>query len=321
MAYQDGQTYKIVLNSAQSLALNMAGVASGPYNNRNVNVYIYDGTTDMKWVVSLYTGFARIKSAANTAYALDYYYGSSNPGNCDVYTWSNNLEDSKIDFRTIDATNNVYRIQCYRNNANNNLYLTADSASNGANVSWQPLNTSNPNQIWKLVQLNTSKQLRMPDIANQNAYAYNQNGNTTMQRRGDSLCCGLVCSQYYGASANNTIAYFLKNYWNNTSGYTWQSPKAAFSSVTANLLQTIKSEIDANRPVVVLAKQGTQEKWVVAYKYLRSAATWNDIYALDSENFDKNSLIGHSNQTIYSIMNQSFSSTYKFEKILTTRAR
>lgn len=166
MAYQNGKTYyiiplcatgdaaynqKILNKQVQPLSLNTRGTGNH-YNNRNVNVYSLDWSTDMQWKVMVYDGFARILCAGDTSYGLDYYYGSSNPGNCDIYKINGNDEDSKINFRTINASENLYRIQCYRNNADNDLYLTATGTSNGADVRWQPLDSSKAAyQTWWLV--------------------------------------------------------------------------------------------------------------------------------------------------------------------------
>ena len=118
MAYQNGKTYyiiplcatgdaaynqKILNKQVQPLSLNTRGTGNH-YNNRNVNVYSLDWSTDMQWKVMVYDGFARILCAGDTSYGLDYYYGSSNPGNCDIYKINGNDEDSKINFRTINAS-------------------------------------------------------------------------------------------------------------------------------------------------------------------------------------------------------------------------
>ena len=187
MAYQNGKTYyliptcatgdaaynqKILNKQVQPLSLNIRGTGNH-YNNRNVNVYSLDWSTDMQWKVMVYDGYARILCAGNTAYGLDYYYGSSNPGNCDIYQISGNDEDSKINFRTINASENLYRIQCYKNNADNNLYLTATGSTNGADVRWQPLDSSKAaQQTWWLVPIeniseNTTPTPTIPSTPNE----------------------------------------------------------------------------------------------------------------------------------------------------------
>lgn len=174
MAYQNGKTYyliptcatgdaaynqKILNKEVSPLALNTAGVSASHYNKRNVNVYSLDWGTDMQWKVQVYNGFARILCAGNTAFGLDYYYGNDNAGNCDIYQVSGNDEDSKINFRTINASENLYKLQCYRNNVENNLYLTvipnsSGTFTNGCDVRWQPLDASKATQqTWWLVPI------------------------------------------------------------------------------------------------------------------------------------------------------------------------
>ena len=174
MAYQNGKTYyliptcatgdaaynqKILNKEVSPLALNTAGVSASHYNKRNVNVYSLDWSTDMQWKVQVYNGFARILCAGNTAFGLDYYYGNDNAGNCDIYKVSGNDEDSKINFRTINASENLYKLQCYRNNVENDLYLTVMPNSSGAftdgcDVRWQPLDSSKATQqTWWLVPI------------------------------------------------------------------------------------------------------------------------------------------------------------------------
>ena len=170
MAYVHGKTYYIIPEGAVSnrsnvliknerpVALNLAGLTpvEGYTNNRNVNLWAIDYTTDMKWYLEVprNAGYARFHCRGKPTYGLDYYYGSSNPGNCDIYKIAGNEEDSKINFRTVSAGENRYRIQCYRNNADNDLYLTATGFSNGSDVRWQPLDYSkNSQQIWWLVPI------------------------------------------------------------------------------------------------------------------------------------------------------------------------
>ena len=174
MAYENGKTYyliptcatgdatynqKILNKEVRPLALNNAGVSASHYNKRNVNVYSLDWGTDMQWKVQVYNGFARILCAGNTAFGLDYYYGNDNAGNCDIYQVSGNDEDSKINFRTINASENLYKLQCYRNNVENNLYLTvipnsSGTFTNGCDVRWQPLDASKATQqTWWLVPI------------------------------------------------------------------------------------------------------------------------------------------------------------------------
>lgn len=171
MAYESGKTYffiptlatrdaeynRAILNKeVQPLSLNTQGVGNH-YNNRNVNVWSLDWSTDMQWQVVVYNGFARVLCAGDTSYGLDYYWGQNNAGNCDIYKVAGNEEDSKINFITVNAQNNLYKIQSYRNDIGNNRYLTVmpgsdGSFANGCDVRWQPLDESKATQqTWWLV--------------------------------------------------------------------------------------------------------------------------------------------------------------------------
>lgn len=150
MAYESGKIYWIVPQNNTGVALSVYGNTQVS-ENRNVIVWSKQDIADQLWRVDVSNGYARIKSTINDAYALNIWLGSSNYGNCDIHTWSGNLEDSKINFRTIDASQNLYLIQNYRNNADNNLYLTAESTASGANVKWTGRNTG-LNQVWKLIE-------------------------------------------------------------------------------------------------------------------------------------------------------------------------
>ena len=172
MAYVHGKNYYLIPEGAitnrtnvltkveKPVALNLAGWTSdiGYINNRNVNMWTIDYSTDMQWYLEVPrdAGYARFHCRGNPAFGLDYYYGNSNPGNCDIYKIVGNEEDSKINFRTVSAGENRYRIQCYRNNTDNDLYLTATGFTNGSDVRWQPLDYSkNSQQIWWLVPIDS----------------------------------------------------------------------------------------------------------------------------------------------------------------------
>ena len=340
MAYQNGKTYyiiptcatgdaaynqKILNKEVRPLALNTAGVSASHYNKRNVNVYSLDWGTDMQWKVELHSGFARILCAGNPSYGLDYYYGNDNPGNCDIYQISGNDEDSKINFRTINASENLYKLQCYRNNVENDLYLTvmpnsSGSFTNGCDVRWQPLDASKATQqTWWLVPIedvssnnssgsgnssSTSKTLPLVETVNQ----YYKDYNEEIRQRGCALCTGLMISKFYGSSANNNVEYFYNNYWG-AYGYNWNSPNANISAainytypagdfaIGSDMLAAIKAEIDADKPVavhayVVYPNGKDSEHWVVAYGYTNNAATADDILVADPFNSDTSSTSG-----------------------------
>ena len=172
MAYQANKTYYLIPLGAvgtndtarnevlykirKPVALNIRGITrqAGFFNGRNVNVWQIDYSSDMRWKLSLNPGdgFARFLCAGNTVYGLDYYYGSDNPGKCGIYKVADNVEDSKINLITINANKDLYKLQCYRNDTGNDLYLTAGGVYEGADVFWTGYDEARSDmQTWWLV--------------------------------------------------------------------------------------------------------------------------------------------------------------------------
>lgn len=150
MGYENGKTYWIVPRYNTNVALSVYGNTQVS-QNRNVVVWDKQEIADQLWRIDVSNGYARIKSEINNNYALNIWLGSDKYGNCDIHTWSDNTNDSKINFKTIDASQNLYLIQCYRNEADNNLYLTAESTKSGSNVKWA-VRDERANQIWQLIK-------------------------------------------------------------------------------------------------------------------------------------------------------------------------
>lgn len=149
MAISFGDTkYYIVSHRGAGHSLNVHG-NNTITNNRNVNIYYKERTDSQRWIVKLQSPGAKIYSALVTqAYALDYYRGSSNYGNADVYIADGNDQDSLVDLRTVDAANNLYRIQLVNYPT---LYLTAMGNTSGSDVRWAAYDEANAGQVWKFV--------------------------------------------------------------------------------------------------------------------------------------------------------------------------
>lgn len=151
MAWESGKVYWICPVNNRNVALSVRG-DSQVSQNRDVFLYTKEDIADQLWKIVLYEdeGCARILTTLNENYGLNIYHSTKN---CDIYTVNGNEQDSKINFRTVDGPNNIYRIQSYYgNNENNNDYLTASAAASGASVTWQGLNESNNNQLWVLIE-------------------------------------------------------------------------------------------------------------------------------------------------------------------------
>ena len=111
--------------------------------------------------------------------------------------------------------------------------------------------------------------------------------------------CYLSCLINTAAYYNNRL-YTVQNMIDlnayNPSSYTYNPANYpnfnVGSDIQSNLLSTIKTELDANRPVFIhVIKSNTTplvQHWVLAYRYTGSASSNSDIYVLDSNNGNTN---------------------------------
>ena len=156
------------------------------------------------------------------------------------------------------------------------------------------------NGIWYLagtdditmLNAQTSKTLNMPACHNQKYNVYTGYFN--------KYCCG-ACSvahiaEYYSQSAysNDNLEVSLKNSQvisDTNYGATWSKcPSGKIGSAQtvvsySSLYSLIKTEIDADKPVIIkLTGANGLQHFVVAYKYTNGAQTDSDIFVLDSAN-------------------------------------
>ncbi len=148
MAYESGKYYWFISHAGNGQALSVYG-NSQVSQNRNVIIWEKEVINDQSWLIDVdfNEGFARIKTALNLSYALNIWFGTYNKYNCDIYTWANNLIDSKIEIFTINAQNNLYRIR----QKDYDFYLTALGKEKGADVRWQE-RMEDDSQVFKLVE-------------------------------------------------------------------------------------------------------------------------------------------------------------------------
>ena len=135
-------TYKIINIGAEKY-LNVYGDnVTSLYNQQNVCLWEDSGTNEQRWLVTGIGNSQFIKSVINTNFGLNVYRAGS-PWNCDLYPTAGNETDSLIDFIETDGG---FKIKLH----NYDLYLTAASSANGANVYWGAASTSTY-QLWSLV--------------------------------------------------------------------------------------------------------------------------------------------------------------------------
>lgn len=113
-------------------------------NNQNVTLWSDSGTNEQKWYITSVGSSAYVKSVIDLSFGLN-VYRSGDPWNCDVYPISGNETDALVDFI---QTSSGFKIKLH----NYDLYLTAASSSDGANVYWSSESTS-AYQLWDLIPL------------------------------------------------------------------------------------------------------------------------------------------------------------------------
>ena len=291
MAYQSGKTYYLVprfwisgttsreniLNKkTKPLALNTKGTG-GHYNNRNCNLWTLDYSTDMQWKVEIPAegGYARILCAGDTSYGLDYYYAKDNKGNCDIYKVAGNENDSKVNFITISAANNYYRIQCYRNNTGNNLYLTAVRNSNGkfdngCDVRWCALDPKIPmEQTWWLLPVEDVKEGETNVTKNINLRNSIESYNQRVADKYKEACAG-ICACMALKLEPDTVPYdYIAPiaYWQKIGDI---KNKAAVRYDTSSL-KDVYNLLSQNIPVIVQTRTPSNSSygyhWVIIYGF------------------------------------------------------
>ncbi len=142
-AYVAG-TYKIT-NIGSNRCLNIYGDnVTSLANHQNVTMWSDSGSNEQKWYITSVGSNAYIKSVIDMSFGLN-VYRSGSPWNCDVYPIAGNETDALID---IIQTSQGFKIKLH----NYDLYLTAASSTNGANVYWGAESTSSY-QLWDLTLL------------------------------------------------------------------------------------------------------------------------------------------------------------------------
>ncbi len=154
MAYSFGTAYHFVSHRGTGRCLNVYG-NDQVSQNRNVCLWDWDTTNAQKWVIRQETPGGRIyTNIANTTYGGNGYglnaYRSGTNWNCDIHTVQGNETDSLIDLLTVNANDNLYRIQLMNYS---NRFLTAASTAREANVYWAA-ESGGDNQVWMVTTVN-----------------------------------------------------------------------------------------------------------------------------------------------------------------------
>lgn len=147
-----------------------------------------------------------VKSAVNIGFALNAYRSSTAKYICDVYPWNGNETDAKVNFVAVPGG---YRIKL----ANYNMYLTAGSTANGAEVYWAG-DTGTTSQVWVCTEVSkpgpqnqtyeTSNGLHIITTHASNIRLLNQRVVSKQQTLKASGYCG-INGAWFNNGSNNAI--------------------------------------------------------------------------------------------------------------------
>ncbi len=129
--------------------LNIYGNANAT-DNANVNLWDKTSSNDQIFKIKFSKDKnknikgAYLLSSINERYGLNIFTKNNN---CDIYPIKNNLNDSLLDFKTIDREKNIYKVKL----VHHELYLTAQNTEKNSNVSWSEYDETSDLQTWKFV--------------------------------------------------------------------------------------------------------------------------------------------------------------------------
>ena len=249
-------------------------------NRRRISLWEDTNSLEQRWKIENLGSNVNVKSIIDDEYGLILKCLDA-PCECEINKISENEANAKINFIKVG---NYYKIQLKNYNY---LYLTAAGTANGSDVYWN-MNSNSNNQLWIVEDIPTSKELYMPQNLNQK-YSNNEQHIITY---GCAVCSAGDVASYYGNKAYTLQE--LKNagvYTSTDASCNWiYTPYAGFThvydSTGYDYLAIIKSEIAANRPVIVHcykdnAPPENASHYVVAYKYTNNAENESNIFVLD----------------------------------------
>ena len=244
-------------------------------NRRRISLWEDTNSLEQRWKIENLGSNVNVKSIIDDEYGLILKCLDA-PCECEINLISENEANAKINFIKVG---NYYKIQLKNYNY---LYLTAAGTANGSDVYWN-MNSNSNNQLWIIEKIPTSKELSMPQNLNQK-YSNNEPHIITY---GCAVCSAGDVASYYGNKAYTLQELKNAGVYTSTSALCqwYNTPDAGFThvydSTGYDYLAIIKSEIAANRPVIVHCTGNGSSHYVVAYKYTNNAASNSDIFVLD----------------------------------------
>ncbi len=283
-------TYYEIQNVQYGTYINLYGNHSGSTipNGNVISLWARTNDMDQKWMGAPYENAAKIVPQRNTGYVMNMHSGNSS-----AIAWpasSASVSDTCIDFITVNADENLYRLKLYHRN----LYLTATGANN--TLFWQAAN-NNDTQLFRLLTSGGGG-ITMNDIPNQ----YYSGNSSWIRTYGCALCCGVVMAEWEKGK-DYSLSDFAGHYDTvGGNGYYWTGPDGFSASAAENLaslteaqtIARIRQLVNAGTPVACHLYASGDEHWVVAYSATGSGTTWatSGITVLDPFNASTSSTTG-----------------------------
>ena len=307
-----------IINVGANKRLNLYGsnvTASSIYNHQNITLWSKTSSNEQRWIIDNIGNGVFIKSKINSSFGLNAYRVGSDNWNCDVFRIAGNETDAAVNIIQVGGR---HRIQL----ANYpEYYLTAESDANGANVFWKKGIDGTAYQTWHLYdtsttttpddEVSTTKTLNMIPVLNQK-YASNP---SAVISGGCMLLSCFAAASYYKGGTEYQISEMDGYYDPNNCWCSWGNiPKAEFEfkyfSTQSEYLSYIRSEIMADRPVIIHMQSGLRNHYIIAYGFTNNAATYADIKVYDPYNPDIYSKYGLDMTLAQAFTHNSYSSIF-----------
>lgn len=260
---------------------------SNIYNTPSVILGRFTTATNRnKWLLKKVSGMFKLACHENNSYGLS---RSTNNG-CVISAITASNENSDITFVKLNATKSIYKIRLTLS-GNTYKYLTASDDSDLSSISWEPAisNDMAQTQEWRFIDVNSTTVINVPSGRNCN---WNQFSSDVYSQISSSLgcswCCMLDVANIYGPSSYVPTSMPSSSWgpngvvWNNLPIGCSATIQGDSSYATESLcLAAIKAEIDINRPVIVKLQHVSGYHYVVAYGYLNSGTSMEDILVFD----------------------------------------
>lgn len=262
-------------------------------NNQRPSVTVENSSSSIsqKWVIDSFSGTTHIRSCIDHNICLGKFY---NPiaGQCAMsleHCYINYRYSSNPIIQFAHVSSGTYRI---RDASHYNCYLT--ELSSGV-ASWEPLDTSNPFQIWTFqsASATTNYTLKIYQNMNQKCDIYNGTGKLFPNNQFFQYGCG-ICTFGNAAAYHHEGSYTVEEMAEDgacsppsggISGYYSFDYMNVSGEIASWSYSQIKQELNSGNPVIIRMGVPNDDKhYVLAYGYTGNCSSANQVFVLDPAN-------------------------------------